>query len=544
MPYIFNLMHMPRFISFYLLLLFAVSIFAQEREGDIRLRGMRGKEILDIPFELQDKTIKHLKDYQGKWVLVEIGGTWCMPSEDLITTFSSMKEQLGDSFEYIHLYDNHTWSSIILNSHVILKGVGGRLLEKLPDEYRYGFIPVCFLVNPKGMIEWTEAVNSEEELRREIGSILKSHLKIPENFYHVSEYRKLQEIGRGYAMQSGFKETIQIFHKLIEMNPDDPWNYRWCSWGYLWEGEHADGVRLLDNRIAELEKNGKPIADSFLMNRHELAFEGALLHGLKPRVELLAKKYPTDPEINAMEVCLRSLKEPVSTQEHKWLNYKRIDLLYAIARGNALWVEGKLKEAEAALKQIPDRDTAGMAVIALTLETAPDAAKQQANQVFASISATTQNHDDAFMAMRIAALTEFWKEAELYARRAIELKNQGILVPAIEYLSSHINGNKEKAAATRKVFLSRPQEEQATEHVKKIMNDQESFTTEVFSSLPKDPRFFSALLMLAVDYEVKGKIEDAQKVYQLMIDSCVLSHSAWFEYKPLFASFKKRHNLK
>lgn len=62
------------------------------------------KKFTDLSFERPDARPLHLSDFKGKWVLLNIWATWCVPCREEIPALDQLQQKLGnDRFEVVTL---------------------------------------------------------------------------------------------------------------------------------------------------------------------------------------------------------------------------------------------------------------------------------------------------------------------------------------------------------------------------------------------------------------------------------------------------------
>ncbi len=125
-------------------------------------------------FELPDATgrIVSLKDFQGKYVLLDFWATWCIPCRKEQPTLDSIMEEFnGKNITFISIStdnDRAKWKAMVTDEK--LKGI--HLIDTCgySKEWLIQFIPTYVLINPQGKIVSSRAAYPSQGMRELLNS--------------------------------------------------------------------------------------------------------------------------------------------------------------------------------------------------------------------------------------------------------------------------------------------------------------------------------------------------------------------------------------
>jgi len=90
-----------------LLFLATLCLFSTAQASDFSEKLGRGAP--DFAFFTSEGKIRRVSDFRGKWLLLQLGASWCAPSEFTAATFSRIRRALeGRPFEFIEVYSEAT----------------------------------------------------------------------------------------------------------------------------------------------------------------------------------------------------------------------------------------------------------------------------------------------------------------------------------------------------------------------------------------------------------------------------------------------------
>jgi thiol-disulfide isomerase/thioredoxin len=152
--------------SLLLLLFLAVSVQVED------FRDRIGRGAPDFSFTTKDGE-RQVKDFRGRWLLLQFGGSWCNPSEATAEVFSRIRRGLeGKPFEFVEIYSDPSLADIELFSTTTFSGIRGIQSSKLPEFYESQYIPLWFLINPGGVVvevgRFEPAADLEQKVRAKL----------------------------------------------------------------------------------------------------------------------------------------------------------------------------------------------------------------------------------------------------------------------------------------------------------------------------------------------------------------------------------------
>ncbi len=129
---------MKRTIIAFFAILFTVAVNAQT--------GLKKVYNEDIdPIEQIDQAVAKAKS-EGKFVICQVGGNWCLRFADFITNDTTISKVIDENFEYIHVNYNPRKS---LGAEK--QEQGKALMQRLNNAGRFGF-PVLVLLDEEGKV--------------------------------------------------------------------------------------------------------------------------------------------------------------------------------------------------------------------------------------------------------------------------------------------------------------------------------------------------------------------------------------------------------
>jgi thiol-disulfide isomerase/thioredoxin len=508
---------------------------------DQALKLLVGTKVGEVGFELADGTKKTMEDYKGKWVLLEFGGTWCMPSEDLITTYSSIRRQLeGQPFEYIHAYDDPDWTTIDLNTFVTLHGVGGRLTKDIPEKYQLGFIPVCILVDPTGTIVWSDGMNFEPEIRKALADKLSPTLKLPTDFLTVSEYRKAQQIAGGLIMRGRYPEARSIYEKLIEVQPHELWNYKWLAFCLEYDGSKTEAANLINSKVSELEKHDPKLPMTLYRLQFQQNWRCDKNSYLKPILERLIQAYPTHREFKMYKASIANDPSAISDEDLKHVSYytnRDIRALYTL--GNTLRTKRQFEAAEQVHEELAQKLKTKLPLASFYLEQNYNKGKQFIEETFSTTDIKNANDQTLVAAAISYSMIQNWSKSKTFADEGLRKNSINVDLHALRSLANHFLGQKNDAKANMEEFLKLKSEDHSIQYVQGIISGKEKLSSEAAVRY-EGLNLCSSLFALAVDSEIKGEINKAEEAWKVLFENATLGTKHFFVYTPLYAAFKAR----
>lgn len=132
-----------------------------------------GKQVMDFSFENKEGTMVHLKDFRGKYVLIDIWATWCGPCKKQFPFVRALEEEFGkQGVEFVSistdvLKDKETWRTMVVEN-----GLGTALFASNGYDtpfvryYQIEYIPHFLLVAPDGVMLSAKARKPSDPLLR------------------------------------------------------------------------------------------------------------------------------------------------------------------------------------------------------------------------------------------------------------------------------------------------------------------------------------------------------------------------------------------
>lgn len=139
-----------RFVTLTLALFLSLSLFAQENSAKA------GEQVPNFSYKTVDGKTYTLKDFAGKYLLVDMWATWCGPCVREIPQLKKLEEKMhGKNIEFVSISvdkDAAKWKSFVESNDmtgVQLHNGGDRTLSTFFD---VAFIPRFILIGPDGKV--------------------------------------------------------------------------------------------------------------------------------------------------------------------------------------------------------------------------------------------------------------------------------------------------------------------------------------------------------------------------------------------------------
>jgi len=493
--------------------------------GQAKLSSMEGRTAPDFTLAFQDGSTGKLSDHRGRWVYLEFGETACPSSEQVALSLSRITDQLhGLPFDFIQVYEDPSWDDIALGTGFPFEGIQARPgPEGIPFDYEVGFVPACFLIDPRGIVVWTNVDISEEALRAGLKEKIGSKFNFPPDFATVDPYRAEQEKAFALTAQGDYAGAEPLWRELFAQRPDDAMTVLPLA-GVIYHGKPKDGRDFIDQQLAAAGDADTPLRWQLLevQARWTVNATGASDQAI-PLYQQLLQKYPGSFRLRR---ALLALTRPVDAYTDDELalmhgaSWADADY-FAIAAGiYAFQAKGKSGDVEWLLQQnIPPKIQA--AFLAL------QGRRDEALALYQKAEGDTP--PDPATAPRAVAFNELlghleigdWSGALPFADRHFALTPQNAIGPVAHLLCAlrlHDDAAKQAALATLAGFKT---DRAAYLFAQQVQNGQATVTAESLAPFAHDQHRLVGLLWAGAALEAQGKTADAANAYTLALQGTV-----------------------
>ncbi len=513
------MMHNIKFLLFTILILLPVE--AISREGYQKLGEHVGKSFENFDYELPDGSTENTSKHQGKWMLIEFGGTWCPPSEMVAEIFSELVTEIGsEKLVYLHLLDDPSWEHIRLNNFSTPGKFLGRIddTDDLPEMYHVGFIPSIYLVNPQGKIVSTAVTLDETQARKFLYAELSDDLNLKPDFLNSPTKRILLQKALFHYNNEHYQEAKEALEEYDKEYKLTPYYYDLYTQILL----HTDGWEKGLNHVDSAIQSGQLSFD------HQMdAIKLKLLMRLRnsynvPRAKFyyedLKKRYPEYPHLQAID----SAWSPANTQLSEEATYQLAE--YALryydypAMRAALIPLSQHNRAEASeklagmLSKLMKENSVLIQSYLLNGETT----KAQ-SLIKSEINNPIVNSSDTGLLWKAAMFNMLSGDWENVKTASSSLKS---LAPGLPF--SHISWVVYGLRMDNPVIVSEGIEslkslqtqDPAYQYVQNIMNNNAEYDENKFYEIPDVGYHYLASIWLSAYFESIGKKETAVKILQ------------------------------
>ncbi len=392
-----------------------------ENVAAAKLKAAIGQKAPDFSFQASDGKKYMVSDFAGRWLLLQIGGSWCTSSETTAQYFSFIRKDLeGKPFEFVEIYDDLSLADAVLNSLTDFHGIRAFAgMNGTPEFYEVGSIPVWYLIDPKGIIRLDGQYVEPQVLREKILGMLKEDPRFSGISPTISpqDQRYLEAVS--LTQERKWKESAVAWDEVLKDNPSNPFAIAKHARCIAWIQGYKNALKDLDEKMKTLPQ-GAPDFLKFFQATYQLKGIGQAAEGAKTLASLQVA-HPESKYLSSGLLTLTKTPDEISNQEFQDLRiatrfFDEFDIPYFY--GYALERRGKIEMAAGSLsggKKSSGRDAYPLAGL-LHRMGLDDQAKAM---LFGQNPPTPENANKA-MAWELAmsaALLEDWDLCSAYAQR-------------------------------------------------------------------------------------------------------------------------------
>jgi len=496
--------------------------------GQARLASMQGKTAPDFTLAFQDGSSGKLSDHRGRWVFLEFGETACPESEQVALSLSRISDQLhGLPFDFIQVYADPSWDDIVLGTGFPFEGIQARPSpEGLPSDYLIGFVPACYLIDPRGIVVWTGGGFSEEALRAMLKEQIGPRLNFPPDFATVDPYRAEQEKAFLLTAKEDYAAAEPLWRELLAQRPDDAMTLLPLA-GVIYHGKPKEGRDFVDQQLAALGDADTPLRWQLLEAKAVWTVAGGAPDEAIPLYRQLLTPYPNSFRLRRSLLALTRSVDAYSDDDlvlMRHADWYDTDYFALAAAAYAFQAKGKSDAVTWLLQQhLPSKFQAAL----LALQGHPDQALtlyQQAEGDPAPDPATASRNTAYFEILDHLEIGD-WAGTLPFADRHFAQTPQNAMGPVAHLLCAlrlHDDAGKQAALATLAGFKT---DRAAYLFGQQVQNGQAVVTSETVAPFAHDQHRLVGLLWAAGALEAQGKTADAVTAYTLALQSFVPYYS-------------------
>lgn len=394
---------------------------ASEKKAAAKLKSAIGQKAPDFSFQATDGMTYRVADFSGRWLLLQIGGSWCPSSETTAQYFSFIRKDLeGKPFEFVEIYDDLSLADAVFNSLTDFHGIRAFTgMNGTPEFYEIGSIPVWYLIDPKGIIRLDGQYEEPQVLRDDILGILKQDPRFSGISPTISAEDQRYLAPVSLSQERKWKEAAVAWDEVLKDNPANPFAVAKHARCIAWAQGYKNACKDLDEKLKAFPQ-GVPDILKFFQATYQLKGNGKAAEGAKTLASLQAA-HPDSKYLSSALLTLTKTPDEISNQEFQELRlasrfYGEFGIPYFY--GYALERHGKVEEAAVSLsggKKGSGRDA--YPLVGLLLRMGLD--DQAKSMLFGQNPPTPENANKA-MAWELAmsaALLEDWNLSAAYAQR-------------------------------------------------------------------------------------------------------------------------------
>jgi len=271
-----------------------------ETKAAAKLKAAIGQKAPDFSFSASDRKTYKVSDFSGRWLLLQLGGSWCTSSESTAQYFSVMRKCLeGKPFEFVEIYDDASLEDAVLHSHTDFHGIRGFAgLEGAPEFYNVGFIPVWYLIDPQGIIRLDGDSDSYGELAARISGVLKQDPRFQDISLTPSPQDQRYLDAAGLMQARKWKEAEVAWEEVLKDEPSNGYAIAKHGRCIAWTKGYKNACKDLAEKMRALPDGGPDFLKFFLAT-YQLKGNGnaaagaktmAALQGAHPGVQYIAEE--------------------------------------------------------------------------------------------------------------------------------------------------------------------------------------------------------------------------------------------------------------
>ncbi len=391
-----------------------------ENKAAAKLKAAIGQKAPDFSFKGSDGKTYKVSDFSGRWLLLQLGGSWCTSSESTAQYFSVIRKCLeGKPFEFVEIYDDASLDDALLHSHTDFHGVRGFAgLEGAPEFYHVGFIPVWYLIDPQGIIRLDGASDSYGELAARISGVLKQDPLFQDISLTPSPQDQRYLDAAGLMQARKWKEAEVAWEEVLKDEPSNAYAIAKHGRCIAWTKGYKNACKDLAEKMKALPDGGPDFLKFFLAT-YQLKGGGEATAGAKT-MAVLQGAHPGVQYISEEMLMLTKTPDELSNQEFR--NLADSAHLYGDAipffYGYALERHGKIEQAAARFsdgKKNSGRDAYALAGLLHRI-----GLDDQAKAMLFGQNPPSPESANKAMAWELAmsaALLEDWNLSSAYAQR-------------------------------------------------------------------------------------------------------------------------------
>lgn len=425
---------------------------ATQHKAAAKLKSAIGQKAPDFSFQASDGKNYRVSDFSGRWLLLQLGGSWCTSSEATAQCFSIIKKCLqGKPFEFVEIYDDASLTDAILHSHTDFHGIRGFAgLEGAPEFYHVGFIPVWYLIDPQGIIRLDGDVGDFAELQSKIAGVLKADPQFKDISLTPSPVDQRYLEAAELMQARKWKEAEVAWEVVLKDEPTNAYAIAKHGRCVAWTKGYKNACKDLAERIQVLPDGGPDFLKLFLAT-YRLIGNDRPLEATKV-LESLQSAHPESKYIAQELMVLNKTPDDLSNQEFRDLaetgHFYGHDIPFFY--GYALERHGKIEQAAARLSD--DKKNSGRESYPLAGLLYRVGLKDKAKAMLFGENPPSPADANKAMAWELAmsaALLEDWELSTAYAQRYEQHQPKRGEGPLYQMLAAMRQSQPEKAKEIR-----------------------------------------------------------------------------------------------
>ncbi len=398
----------------------AASDLDAQTKANSKLKAALGQTAPDFSFQASDGKTYRVSDFAGRWLLLQLGASWCPASESTAQYFSVIRKNLeGKPFEFVEIYDDLSLDDAVLHSHTDFRGIRGFAgISGAPEFYHVGYIPVWYLIDPKGVIRLDGDIADYGELQEKIAAVLKEDPRFKDIAMIPSPQDQRYLDACGLTQSRKWKEAEAAWEEVLKEDPTNAYAIAKHTRCIAWTKGYKNACKDLDDKIKALPDGGPDFLKLFLA-RYQLKGDGKAADGAKT-FEAIGAAHPAAKYPAAELIALSKTPDQVSNQEFQ--NLTEASRFYGddlgFFCGYVLERKGRMEDAIARLSALKkNRGRSGYPVAGVLHRIGAD---DQARQILFGKNPPPPETASRAMAWELsqsAALIEDWEKSAAYARR-------------------------------------------------------------------------------------------------------------------------------